>query len=149
MTSTYDIGVHYSADEKKQPLEYMNSYIKDIGEKGGSILLIDEPEHVELAYTINGKVIGRDGVYPRHTHSYFFTLRCELPDVEQRSVLDKKLYEDVDVVRHMITKTTKDAKRIDPSLMRDEKETNKKNEQVKNKEPKPTQAETDTSNIGE
>ena len=119
MAFVYDVGVHYTDGTAEKALAYMQECAGTIEERKGKVLHTDEPEHTKLAYTILGKTIGREGVYPRHTHSYFFTLRCEFPDPDSREFLDKKLSQDDAVIRHLLVKTEKDAARIDPDLLRD------------------------------
>ena len=112
----YDIGIHYVAGMS----ENVSACAEDIKQKiissGGDIVSQSDHESVDLAYEILGKHMTKEGVYPRHTKSLFFSLCAHINDSALVQEIHTHLEGNSDVVRHLIVKTNEELVCVDKTL---------------------------------
>ena len=83
---------------------------------GGDIVSQSDHESMDLAYEILGKHMTKEGVYPRHTKSLFFSLCAHINNPTIVQEINSNLEGNSDVIRHIIVKTNEELVCVDKTL---------------------------------
>ena len=115
----YEIGFHLipSLDEDTVVKEFdqVHKFVQSLGE----VITMQEPQLIELAYTIRHKVRGEDGTYPRFVEAFFCSVKCAIQTDAVQSIKDL-LQESENVLRFIIVETVREDTRVPENKIENE-----------------------------
>ena len=115
----YEIGFHLipSLDEDTVVKEFdqVHKFVQSLGE----VITMQEPQLIELAYTIRHKVRGEDGAYPRFVEAFFCSVKCAIQTDAVQSIKDL-LQESENVLRFIIVETVREDTRVPENKIENE-----------------------------
>ncbi len=108
----YETGFHIvdklKIDEANKMFEKILSFIKD---NKGEVISKEDPQEMDLKYTIKSVVRGDKGSYDRYDSTYFASIKFSaLPNVAKS--LEEYLKEEVNILRSIVWKTTNSNTRV-------------------------------------
>lgn len=103
----YEVSFHLVPTLGESGVQSEFESIKKFMASKGEICGIDEPQVMELAYTIRHKIRGEDGTYDRFVEAYFCSVKYVSTTENVQAVKDA-LQENENVLRFIIVETNKE-----------------------------------------